>query len=234
MIPQSISSFHQSLCALASCFGTNCFMVGFLLRKLVSSLYIHYYITSQVLNTLVADPLAVLPICSQTTQHFDLAEQQYMLWFSRQLLLLAIRYHQAASPSEPPVNKAVTLDCEKTHQQLPVPLTTSYNLARSCTMRSIPHNHVKTAPLVLRCGCLCSYICWFTENHNTISWKVGQKSAKLYVTLVCLFVSVCMYVRSENERRRRRRSMCETQMGAEGPAEGYPDRPQNSPEQHPA
>ncbi len=151
------------------------------------------------------------------------------------------------------------MDCERRHQPLPfAPFSSlntyspphllpplphgTHNLAQSCVMWSIRQYDVKTVShqhthmhLVLHCGWLLPNIFWFiiTYNRSTISWKVGQKSAKLYVTavciLVCSFVSVCMYVRSKRKKRRRSESMCETQMGQRAQWRGTPIGPRIPP-----
>lgn len=61
--------------------------------------------------------------------------------------------------------------------------------------------------------------CWFTVTHNssTTCWKVGWRS-----------VMLCLSVDSDRRKRKKQDFVWDANE-AEGPTEGYPDRPQNSP-----
>lgn len=114
------------------------------------------------------------------------------------------------------------------------PLHSAHNLAWSSTENK---KKSKLCPTNTHTCTLLACTLWFTVTHSlgTISWKVGQRSGSLmwlFCIWMCLFDSFCMYVRSQREKEKPEQ-MWNTN-GAQGPAEGYPDRPQNSPKQHPA
>lgn len=150
-----------------------------------------------------------------------------MLWFSRQLLLMAVRYHQAASLNLNLRKEVNQLSCGAVrgdissylsiHTQVYthiIPLVSSLTLSCNPELGSVLHNSAKTVP---------------HQHTHAPYWFVLLKvsNALCYSSVLpCVFNCVCLYV-CEVWENKKQEHVWDTN-GTEGPSEGYPDAPEFS------